>query len=228
MASSNAHARVKGLKCYEEVLKRLQAGDSFGKVAKFVQEEQGEMMELDPRSAEMALRRFGDAYPGLVLTQDPVLARSIEIMHGKTPRYIEKWQEILEDRLDALWEMENLYRAQLRRVARLMESEEQKALDGENDFIPELRFEMKQAFSMAKDVLNAQMDLGYRQRVPADFRVYKEEKKLDYTQLALEMMKNSPGETRETVEAKLKELARLELLEGRDMESLVDKEDWED
>ena len=214
---SNSHARVKGLKCYEEVLKRLCAGESFGKVAKFIQEEQGEMLDLDSRSAEMALRRFGDAYPGLVLTQDPVQARSLEILHGKTPRYIEKWQEILEERLDALWEMENLYRAQLTRVARLIEAENQKAAEGNKDeFIPELRFEMKQAFSMAKDVLNAQMDLGYQQRVPADFRLYKEEKKIDYTQIALEMMKGAPGETQETVEAKLKELARLELLEGMD------------
>lgn len=214
---TNSHARVKGLKCREEVLKRLCAGESFGKVAKFIQEEQGEMLDLDSRSAEMALRRFGDAYPGLVLTQDPVQARSIEILHGKTPRYIEKWQEILEERLDALWEMENLYRAQLTRVARLIEAENQKAAEGNKDeFIPELRFEMKQAFSMAKDVLNAQMDLGYQQRVPADFRLYKEEKKIDYTQIALEMMKGSPGETQETVEAKLKELARLELLEGMD------------
>lgn len=215
---TNSHSRVKALRCLEEVKKRLSAGETYGKVSRYIHE-QDEMVDLDLRSVEQAIRRFAKAYPGLVLTKDPIQARSIELLHGETPKYIQEWQEGLMERLDALWEMENLYRAQLGRVIRLVLAEEEEAEGNKKYVLQELRPELKQVFQMAKDVAGLQMDLGYLEKVPARFEgwVSKEEKKLDLTQVILEMLKDSPDELKGLLqEDKLKELARLELLEEMD------------
>ena len=215
---TNSHSRIKALKCFEEVKKRLGAGETYGKVAQHVHE-QGEMIDLDLRSVEQAIRRFAKAYPGLVLTKDPIQARAIEVLHGETPKYIQEWQEGLKDRLDALWEMENLYRAQLRRVVRLMIAEEEEAEENKKYLLQAVRPELKQVFQMAKDVAGLQMDLGYLDRKPAglDVRMAKYEQKLDLGQVLLELLKDSPDELKGLLqEDKLKELARLELLEEMD------------
>lgn len=217
---TNSHSRIKALKCFEEVKKRLGAGETYGKVAQYVHG-QGEMIDLDLRSVEQAIRRFAKAYPGLVLTKDPVQARAIEVLHGETPKYIQEWQEGLTERLDALWEMENLYRAQLGRVIRLVLAEEEEAAENKKYILQELRPELKQVFQMAKDVAGLQMDLNILERAPTrlDARVAKYEQKLDLGQVLLELLKDSPDELKGLLqEDKLKELARLELLEEMDSE----------
>jgi len=189
-------------------------------IARFIQEERGELVNLKRRSLEQALRRYvNDASMKDVLTPDPVQARAIDLS-GNPPEYIQKLREKAKEHLDALTEMETLYLIQFSRLTDMVQVErEQQNSDRKPSFLSTLRAEIKDCFNMAKDIASLQMDLGILDREPAraDIRLASvERREIDLGDKVIALLGQHPAfqEMLELVQdpEQLKRLARQELL----------------
>jgi hypothetical protein len=118
----------------------------------------------------MAVRRFiRDAPPGLVLTPDPVVAKTIDLKTKAPPAYVEKMREQMEEGLDVLTEKERLYYVQKERLMRMIEHEK----EAPPVSLKSIRYEIELADKMLTELGKFQMDLGVVKRVPmaADIRM---------------------------------------------------------
>jgi|GEM_PF-6092461 len=157
--------KVKGLFCYDDVMAMIRAGAGPAIIARYVQEDAREMLDVNRRSCEQAIRRFiADLPPGIALTRDPKVAEVIDLK--KPPKYVERLREAVEEGLNILVEQEELYRKQLARVEQFM-MVESKLLRP----IESLRKEIELACKILTDYAKIALDTGVMTRVPmqADF-----------------------------------------------------------
>lgn len=203
------HTKFRSLKCFDGAVAVIQAGGTYGDVAKFI-EEQGEMRGLKLRSKEQAARRFFEDHPELAVTKDPALARAIDLKHGgEPPGYIVKLRDAAEDHIDTLTEMETLYKIQKDRVLEYRDKEKEGESVGSS-----LRAEIKVAIRVLGDIARLQMDLEIVDKAPTgiDVRVA-HLKRLDIGAQLLELVAGKPEMAKllESPDA-LKEMLRGELI----------------
>lgn len=207
-----AHTKIRSLsdECHDQMVALAKTGASFGRLAKFVQE-QGKMGNIDVRSVEQAIRRYADDNPGLFVTKDPALARAIDLKHGgEPPGYIVKLRDAVADHIDTVAEMGKLYELQYERVLEYRAKEQEGEEVGSS-----LRAEIKVALQILRDVSGLQMDLEIVKKVPAELDVrFAHLKQLDVSAQLAELLAGKPeiAKLLESPEA-IKEMLRGELIE---------------
>jgi hypothetical protein len=206
------HTRTRSLppELAEQVIALRQSGASDEECGRFIQK-QGKWLDIQPRSAAQAIRRYFDANPSLAVTKDPVMAKAIDLYHdGEPPRYITKYRDAVEDHIDVLTEMETLYGVQRGRVLEYREKEK-----GGKSVGTDVRAEIKVALKMLVDIGALQMDINVLERVPTrlDARVAKMEQ-FDIGRHLLELSKEDPKLAKELAGLLQSPEAMKEMLRG--------------
>jgi hypothetical protein len=140
--------RLKSLECFAEVRERLCKGWSVNVVARFVQEERGEATDLKVGTLALQMREYRR-------TEIP----DIELAKHALPSvHAEATQRVTEG-LDALSELEDLYRLQRKRLAIDVTTEE-----NINKLFKSTVREVKEARVILQAYAQIQMDLGITKR----------------------------------------------------------------
>jgi hypothetical protein len=104
--SGQRFARIKALRCHQEVYERLVAGYPPSEVARFLQEDENEYTDITRRSLGELLRRYTAAE-----------IAPIELIAPRLPRTVARAQQEFDDRLRDLRRLEAAYEALAYRLA---------------------------------------------------------------------------------------------------------------
>lgn len=138
--------RLRGLKCFEEVHRRLLDGFAVSQVADFIQTERKEYTDIGRESLETILSEYRASLPPAEAAQ-------------KLPRFFGKAAQKVEQGIDELAEMEALYKKQLKRIDIDLATEERIG-----KLLPTMTQEMRAAREILSDIAQLKMDLGLNQR----------------------------------------------------------------
>jgi len=104
MSRSVPFERVKTLKCHQEVYERLCAGYPCPEVARYIQEDEGEYLDVGRRSLAEILRQYAD--------REIV---GVDLIAPRLPHLVVKAQKEFSDRMEDLRRLERAYEALLYR-----------------------------------------------------------------------------------------------------------------
>ncbi len=139
--------RVRGLKCYKEVHQRLLEGWATSRVAKFVQEERKECLDITLASLDTQLNEYRASIP------------KGEVVHQNLPRFVQEAAEKVAEDFDSLVEMRKLYKLQMKRIDIDLKKEEQIS-----KLFPSMTQEMRAAREILSDISELEMNLGLNTR----------------------------------------------------------------
>jgi hypothetical protein len=146
---SERYEKLRSLKCYEEVYKRICAGWPATQLARFIQEERHELQADSTKGLEHLLRDFRAALP------------AGDLVAKRFPAVFEEAKEALEYGLDELTELEELYRIQMHRIGIDFNTETKI-----NKLMPSMTSEIREARQILESIAELKMDLGIHQRAP--------------------------------------------------------------
>ena len=172
------------MKCFKEVHQKLIEGWALTAVAKWIQEDRNESVDIGRDSLVTMLQRYRDSIPPGQLAQ-------------KIPEVIHAAVEKLEEGLDELKELEDLYRIQKARIA--IDFGHEKKL---NKLMATTGQEVRVAREILTSIADLKMDLGVNTRhlgqVDAEVKVDVEEVKDSYAKDSIRKVLASP-ESRQKV-----------------------------
>lgn len=146
---SERYEKLRSLKCYEEVYKRICAGWPATQLARFIQDERHELQGDSVKGLEHLLRDFRGTLP------------AGDLVAKRFPAVFEEAKEALEYGIDELTELEELYRIQMHRIGIDLKIETKI-----NKLMPSMTSEIREARQILESIAELKMDLGIHQRAP--------------------------------------------------------------
>jgi hypothetical protein len=146
--------KLRALRCYEEVYKRICAGWPLAQVARFIQEERTEYTTISRHGLEQQLAEFRKTMPPGDLVQK------------RFPDVFDKAKEAVEDGIDELHELEELYRIQMTRIGVDYATEK-----GIKKLMPSMTAEIREARQLLETISNLKLELGILNRAPKESNV---------------------------------------------------------
>lgn len=140
---------MRALACYQEVYQRICAGWPLAQVARFVHEERHEYTKISRHGLEQQLAEFRKQMPPGDLVQK------------RFPEVFDQAKEAVEESIDELKELEELYRIQMHRVGVDFATEK-----GIGKLMPSMTAEIREARNLLKDMAELKMDMGVLGRAP--------------------------------------------------------------
>ena len=143
-------ARFKKLRatgCYQEVYGRICAGWPLAQVARFIQEERREYLTISRHGLEQQLAEFRKQMPPGDLVQK------------RFPDVFEEAKSKVEESIDELSELEELYRIQMHRIGVDFATEK-----GINKLMPSMTGEIREARNLLETMANLKMEMGVLSR----------------------------------------------------------------
>lgn len=148
------YEKLRSLKCYGEVYKRVCAGWPATQLARFIQEERNELTKDSRKGLEHLIRDWrGTLPPG-------------DLVAKRFPDVFDDAKEALEYGLDELSELEELYRIQMHRIGIDFNTETKI-----NKLMPSMTSEIREARQILESIAELKMDLGVHQRAPEEHSV---------------------------------------------------------
>jgi hypothetical protein len=141
--------KLRSLACYQEVYERICAGWPLAQVARFIQEERKEYTEISRRGLEQQLIEFRKQMPPGDLVQK------------RFPEVFDKAKEAVEEGIDELAELEELYRIQMHRIGVDFATEK-----GIGKLMPSMTAEIREARAILKDMADLKLEMGVLGRAP--------------------------------------------------------------
>lgn len=151
---STKYEKLRSLKCYEEVHKRICGGWPASELARFIQDERHELQSSSKTSLEHLLRDFRTTLP------------AGDLVAKRFPEVFEEAKEAIEYGLDELAELEELYRLQMHRVGIDFKTETKI-----NKLLPSMTSEIREARQILESIAELKLDLGIHQRAPEEHHV---------------------------------------------------------
>ena len=139
--------KLKALSCYQEMYDRICAGWPIAQVARFIQQERNEYTEITQRGLEQQLVEFRKQMPPGDLVQK------------RFPELYDKAKDKVEEGIDELAELEDLYRIQMARIKIDYATEK-----GIKKLLPSMTGEIREARQILETITNLKMDLGVLDR----------------------------------------------------------------
>lgn len=151
---SSRFERIRSLKCYDEVYKRLCSGWPATELARFIQEERKECTDIKRMHLEHLLRDYRKEVPASALVAQ------------RFPEVFDEAKEKIAESLDELSELEELYRIQMHRIGIDFKTETKI-----NKLMPSMTSEIREARQILESIAEIKMDLGIHQRAPMKHEV---------------------------------------------------------
>lgn len=139
--------KLKALSCYQEMYDRICAGWPIAQVARFIQQDRNEYTEISQRGLEQQLVEFRKQMPPGDLVQK------------RFPELYDKAKDRVEEGIDELAELEDLYRIQMARIKIDYATEK-----GIKKLLPSMTGEIREARQILETITNLKMDLGVLDR----------------------------------------------------------------
>lgn len=146
-ARASGHARIRGLSCFDEIHKKILEGWPAREVAKYIQEEAGELEDSSHESVTTMVKRYRESLP------------PAELAKHRLPVDMQRAQQKVAEGIDELKELENLYRLQMERI-HIDFALEKKF----NKLIPATAQEVRAAREILSTIAELKMDLGLHER----------------------------------------------------------------
>lgn len=147
------HKRLRELRCFPEVERKIKADIAPEEVARWIQEDMLECLDVQRSSLVRALYRFKADLPPAEIVKEP-------------PLYIRKAIEKLKRGVNEIEELEHLYLFQLKRISQDAETESKigKLFSGTKD-------EIRLAVDILTKMVDLKMELGIVDRSPMNINV---------------------------------------------------------
>lgn len=139
--------KLRSLRCFQEVYERLLAGWGAPELARFIQEDRTEYGHASRISLVQVLQRFRNTIP------------PAQFAAQRMPGEIHKAVEEVDEGIDALKELEKLYKIQMERINLDLANERQIKTT-----LPKMTQEMRVAKEILGGITDLRMDLGLNQR----------------------------------------------------------------
>jgi len=146
---STRFKKLRALACYQEVYERICAGWPLAQVARFVQEERREYTAISCHGLEQQLAEFRKEMPPGDLVQK------------RFPEVFDEAKKKVEEGIDELVELEELYRIQMHRVGVDFATEK-----GIGKLMPSMTGEIREARNILKDMADLKLEMGVLGRAP--------------------------------------------------------------
>jgi len=141
--------KLRAMGCYQEVYDRICAGWPLAQVARFIQEERKEYLTISRHGLEQQLAEFRKTMPPGDLVQK------------RFPDVYDKAKEAVEEGIDELKELEELYRIQMHRIGVDFATEK-----GIKKLLPSMTAEIREARQLLETMANLKLEMGVLGRVP--------------------------------------------------------------
>jgi len=147
------YAKIKALRCKDDLDRMLRAGYPVPKIAKWLQEEMGEYTDVTPESLVSTLSRYRNDMP------------KADMMVARNPNVATRARKAVVEGLDELDELEGLYRDARERIKLGMRIERGRKKRGKQGAVPPMHNpKLTQDFAVALQILarrhDIKMDLG--------------------------------------------------------------------
>lgn len=142
--------KLRALACFNEVYARLCDGWSMREVARFIQEERQEYKEISRGGLEKMLQDFRS-------NEIP----AADLVKKRFPEVYDTAKEEVENGIDEVRELEELYRIQMHRISTDFKTE--KTI---GKLLPSMTSEIKEARQLLESLSNLKMELGLASRAP--------------------------------------------------------------
>ena len=151
---ATGHDKIRSLKCYEEVYKRICGGWAATELARFIQEDKKELTDISRSQLAQNLRSFRQKIP------------AGDLVAKRFPQVFQDAKESLEYGLDELAELEDLYMLQMQRVG--IDFKTEQAI---GKLMPSMTSEIREARQILESIAELKMELGIHQRAPEQHNV---------------------------------------------------------
>lgn len=140
-------AKLRGLKCFDEVHRRIVEGWHLSAIAAYIQDEEKEYTETTRAGVVTELQRYRDSIP------------PAQLIKSRMPQVFDKAADEVQKGLDELEELEKLYRRQVKRIDIDMASEQKIG-----KLFPTMTQEIRTAREILHSIAQLKMDLGLNDR----------------------------------------------------------------
>ena len=147
--------KLRSLVCYQEVYERICAGWPLAQVARFIHEERQEYLEVSRNRLEQQLSEFRKQMP------------PGDLVRTRFPEVFDKAKEAVEEGINELQELEELYRIQMHRIG--VDFATEKSI---RKLLPSMTAEIREARNLLKDMAELKMDMGVVARAPKDMKMH--------------------------------------------------------
>lgn len=148
------YQKLRSLQCFDLVYARIKDGWPITEIARFIQEDKHEYTEVSRAGLVSVITGFRSSLP------------PAELIKKRLPDAFIEAKKELDDTIDEVREMEELYRLQMRRVKIDVAIEEKIG-----KLMPTMTSEIKEARQLLESVANLKMDMGVHSRVPQKHEV---------------------------------------------------------
>jgi hypothetical protein len=148
-ARSDRFQKLKTLKCFSDAYERICSGWSIPQVARFIQEEKREYLDITRGGLERQLSDFRKTIP------------ASHLVAKRFPQVYEDAKEKIEGGLDELRELEELYKLQMDRIT--IDHTIEKAI---RKLVPSLTTDIREARKTLESIAHIKMELGIHSRAP--------------------------------------------------------------
>lgn len=145
---------LRRLRCFNEVHERLLAGWSVSELARFIQDDRSEYGNVSRQGLMQVLQRYRDSIP------------PAQLMRRALPKEFEDAKKQVDDGLNALDELRDLYRLQMKRVAIGWNNEQNIKI-----LLPTMTQEIRVARELLSGIADLEMDLGLATRAADEVNV---------------------------------------------------------
>lgn len=145
---------LRRLRCFNEVHERLIAGWSVSELARFIQDDRSEYGNVSRQGLMQVLQRYRDSIP------------PAQLMRRALPKEFEEAKKQVDDGLNALDELRDLYRLQMKRVAIGWNNEQNIKI-----LLPTMTQEIRVARELLSGIADLEMDLGLATRAADEVNV---------------------------------------------------------
>lgn len=151
VGQSPGHEKLRQMKCFRQVHERICQGWPITEVARWVQEDQEEYTHVTRNALVMALRSYRQAIP------------AAEKVGKRLPKDFAEAKQELEDTIDEVRELEELYRLQMDRIKIDYEKEQQIS-----KLFPSMTSEIKEARALLESMIAAKQAVGVYSQTPQE------------------------------------------------------------
>lgn len=139
--------KLRALRCYEEMYERMCSGWSIAELARFVQDEREEYKEISRGGLIEQLKAFRKTVPAGHLVQK------------RFPEVFDEAKEKVEQSINELQELEELYRIQMHRIGTDFAIEKNL-----KKLMPSMTSEIREARQLLETIANLKMEMGVTAR----------------------------------------------------------------
>lgn len=153
-ARQSGHVKLRALRCFQEVHERIRQGWPTTELARWIQEDKEEYLEVKRQALITVLKSYRSSIP------------PGELVEKRLPQVFLKAKEELEKGLDEIVELEELYRLQMNRVK--IDFDKEKLID---KLLPTMTGEIREARQLLESLMGMKVELGVRTKVPQEHNV---------------------------------------------------------